>query len=912
MRASYVKRVKSGHVVTTEEAVKKVCFDAELPIAWEIAQSYFQRRAREQPNGVRYKNRRKKVITAFVRDRERYKGTKYNPQRTYMSLTTKFDPRLAAQGVQLSKSATQTLKSELADNYHKHLAEKTVPIVEKALEGKEPRLFCGWIDDYTRTWHNQHFSKVEDSVSYNYWTTCALKASPIEGARQPKHSNDKPLYEPLGYKYQTSMEILQVACPGRKSFMEDFLETTEVHLDGDLVDQENGVISLNNTRTRMRALHYDQASSADKHAAMKDSYLIDLLPQQYKSYLEFSRAVLRLISDPSVFKLVFAGHYLPLPLDWPAREFTEAVLLQGWPMENGEKKGTDRGPEFLGRLLHQCCKEDPEGNTLGNWDLWLKTCGIKKEDFMDDEDQFDKMAEKIAGLCARMLVPMTGPLHIFLNTVQDFGSHHRETLVAPLYKLWTGRNWPAKPKVRQLNCVLEVLWSGWVAIRGEALPLLNKFLEVHGSRFDVAYLIHSLEHLLPLTLMSYQFYLREGVTRTKDKNSDLKFFDAVKHICVNCCITQRKNYPSNLMGFLDLMRHWRETNHPMYEVYSRHMSFFNEDFGESGIHSFMRTLLLHQPENKKRREAFIRFAIRQRFYEHQKELDDFHNPLTDTPGKVKKLRDYDISQGRLVAAHFLNSMLNRCLKADEKDFPKRITDGNKHGHVTDHWTMPTITPTEKGKEPLTFAGYAVGAPGYALNPQMLGREQLDPENSKKDVCTNCGCGPSEQRPLKYRVCGHQVCDVCCDSEETPLSCLNCANPLIALMNAHGKHRQNWVLNKHLDPSKFKATKTKGPPKIIPQDVWQAGLSEHSVDAMIKKIVEANEVTYDGRINDDIREEDENDCFEIHGKEEDQGQDEEDQGTRGQQKLKLTSVENILASLSTLREGLRKHQEQESQ
>lgn len=295
-----------------------------------------QRRRGEKADSTQYQNRLKRQIVHFCLQREEYQCLKYCPLKVFFTLNVANSEVTRYMSGTACKKSERALKTKLADEYPARLAERTRSIHRRVMNG-EPILICLWADDYTRFWYNSQFVHASNSQDHAYWTPCAIKASLIEGshgpAKVPKDGTPQ-LYNPHGYSYKTSMEIMKTACPGRPSFMEDFIELMKRTYDSETIPglkvnkAMDKVSSVASVRKRARTLHYDQASSNDKHAAMDGVLLIDIMTQNYKSYPEFARAILRLISEPGVFALLDDGVFIPLPLDWPAREFTEAIFAR--------------------------------------------------------------------------------------------------------------------------------------------------------------------------------------------------------------------------------------------------------------------------------------------------------------------------------------------------------------------------------------------------------------------------------------------------------------------------------------------------------------------------------------------------------------------------------------------------------
>lgn len=157
-----------------------------------------------------------------------------------------------------------------------------------------------------------------------FWTTIAFRMKEVPGAQMPRYDPDKPPYNPAGFSDETIEEIMDAACPG----MDDgFLD----HLDGLLKQPANGGVgvgasqhkdgsplSKTSMRERTRNVNYGNAAEADNMARMKEgTCFVDCLQQNFKSYLEFCRALVRLCALPAAFSLLSAGFHLPCPEDWP-------------------------------------------------------------------------------------------------------------------------------------------------------------------------------------------------------------------------------------------------------------------------------------------------------------------------------------------------------------------------------------------------------------------------------------------------------------------------------------------------------------------------------------------------------------------------------------------------------------------
>ena len=65
-----------------------------------------------------------------------------------------------------------------------------------------------------------------------------------------------------------------------------------------------------------QVLHYAEATETQKLRNFDSGFLVDILQQPYKSYMEFARALLRVISEPAVYRKLKQGYLLPFPGDW--------------------------------------------------------------------------------------------------------------------------------------------------------------------------------------------------------------------------------------------------------------------------------------------------------------------------------------------------------------------------------------------------------------------------------------------------------------------------------------------------------------------------------------------------------------------------------------------------------------------
>jgi len=489
-------------------------------------------------------------------------------------------------GLASSKETNRRNVKARQGKYHQDLNARLLQIVQELIEaGGRGYLALGWDDDYTKIVFRRTIDAESRAKTEYFWTTIAFRMKAVPGAKMPRYDPTKPPFNVAGFSDETITEILDAACPGLD---DGYLD----HLDGLLKQPSNGGVGvaasehkdgspLSKTamRERTRDADHGNAAEADNMAKMKEgTYYVDSLQQNFKSYLEFCRALIRLVSLPAAFKLLDSGFYLPCPEDWPAREFQEAVILQGW----ATKEELRRGPLHLGKLLHAACFHDTTGPAAPElWDLWLQTSGLSGEEAMLK-----------LGNVARLVTVVTGPLHIYLNGCTDAYKFHENTFLRPFHRAWVGREWTDKPKVRTICAVLEVLYAGYVRIRPKVLEVLTALQAKEGNRADIAAFLHFFEEHVPLLICTCGYLLRENVKDgspgAKDKSA---YHFALKRLAVMSYVTQRKNYTGAFLQYLDDLRWWRLSGNELYDALYDYAGFFDESIGETGIHSYLRPRL---------------------------------------------------------------------------------------------------------------------------------------------------------------------------------------------------------------------------------------------------------------------------------------------------------------------------------
>jgi hypothetical protein len=724
--------------------------------------------------------------------------------------------------------------------YRKKVNAKVTGWCDKVKRGEKVNIQL-WTDDFTRLTILQRFVAAADRSRNNYWTTIAAKATELIDHHQPRHIFDAagnlvPHLNPNGFTASTIEDVLLSAGPGCESFFD--------YADRVLPAGHSGV-STEGSRQRIRIAHYSQADLGDKLRAMRGAQVLELAMHPFKSYGEFGRAMLVLISNPGLQELLEGGCIIFLVGDWPAATFQGCLARQGWNLGNA---APTRSESHAGRLLYQCCQDCTHSNLIGDHALWVKymeSIGLDPETQMEDGWQR-------AGSALRNIVTIIGPLHTMLNIVGDIGKHHRDTFIGRFYKCWVGVEMHATPKVRQVICCCEMLLSAWSEIRAHALPALESCAQLTGQRFDLTAFTFFFEHHLPLALLSYSIMLREAIddpgpgvrpanpapyggqpptwgipppqgplpqqsTASSPGMMEARaWVQALKHMCVLAHVRQRKNYTGALLDHLDKLNYWQRVNHPAYHLLYNHPEFYDEMWGETGIHSVMRCCDFHADGAFARDQALGIFARRNGLDPLTLAMQNAYQRETKT--KLKKLTERNIVEGKEVAIAFLNSIVQELLQAGKPGgcrLPQRFPKGVSTNFTYDLYECEALTGRGTPLRPaLRLKGYLVGAPGFALNPDDLGRDGSDPihATAMPNRCMQPGCSGLSNTAKWRHTCGHVLCDACLAHDK---HCLLCRGTLREAMQFKAGWVRDFNLRKVIQPSRILQTKLGAGPNAVP-------------------------------------------------------------------------------------------------
>jgi hypothetical protein len=153
--------------------------------------------------------------------------------------------------------------------------------------------------------------------------------------------------------------------------------------------------------------------------------------------------------------------------------------------------------------------------------------------------------------------------------------------------------------------------------------------------------------------------------------------------------------------------------------------------------------------------------------------------------QLKKLTERNIIEGKEVAIAFLSSMVQELLQAGTPNgcqLPQRFPKGVSTEFTYDLYVCEALTGRATAKTPaVRLKGYLVGAPGFALNPNDLGRDDSDPMHAPRGIrfgCMQPGCMDSSDTAKWRHSCGHVLCDDCIVRDK---HCLLCRGTLREMM-----------------------------------------------------------------------------------------------------------------------------------
>jgi hypothetical protein len=498
---------------------------------------------------------------------------------------------------------------------------------------------------------------------------------------------------------------------------------------------------------------YATALEAYKDRLMRNVLVMDILVQQFKSYLEFGRSILRQLVDKIIFEMLEAGYLLPSVGDFPKYARESMLLLQG---DGRHPEGTRGGPAYLGELLRAC-----------DATLWQR--------LVDLQGMADWEEEKIlyrVGSVAMGIVQEMGPLHIKINPCKDAGEFWRTVFLGPLFFKATGKQMQANMHLRQIIGLEEALLAAWLRLRVFIMPVLLGF----SARVDASAVLWFFECTLAVPTIAYDVIYKQAMPE--------KYVTALKYALLEAVVRQRHNYPPALFRKIDNYLYLLRSGHPLFNLLGTNCHTVDEAFGEGGVnallHRWVRTIWC---DVIARDTALRKFANRTDFGVREM-VDAFVTPPTiKCPVTGRPMEEMVV-----FAAELIVDVLCRIVQAAGPQLPYRVPKGNaRPNHDTDAWICWALTNDTTTK----LYSHEVASPAFALFP---GQSPDAPDGFQSlNGCNNSGCPGSRLTSSRTMLCGHAFCEDCCDLRDCPLCQRAFSTELRRMANVEKNTQQTRVI-----------------------------------------------------------------------------------------------------------------------
>jgi hypothetical protein len=598
-------------------------------------------------------------------------------------------------------------------------------------------------DDFTRHWYHKMYVKGSNFVTDNIWAILAVKLpssvpAPFVEPNKPVMRKEPRFFSPQS----TAVHIVNVV-KFSGSFM-DLVETID-HLLEDYV-QATGAM-----RRRVEQHEYAGASTAYKERMMQDVLLMDILPQPFKSYLDMARSILRQLASAPLFSHLEANYIVVSVGDWPKQHHERIFLLQG--DGRGDSISEYKGASYLGHLFY-----------IADPDLFLN---IMDRHAMENLD----CAKERIGKAAMNIHQELGPLHLKINPVKDFGMFWFEILLSPLHFSATNTKLKAKPHLRQITGLLEVLNAAWLKIRVAARPALLR----HAHRFDAGALLWALENTLPLCMILYDVVFKSGQSAL--------YFEGLCHLEVQMVLWQRHNYDRGLLYKLDSTAYLKKIGHNLHAFIGDKCHIVDESFLEGGVNARLAALT----RNMQVEEQARNIAKRDFYKRTDPSVANMNAQLAQDESHMCSFTGRKIDAMVLLGCQLLTSLVARIVNAAPSEYPQRVHKSTaRPTYNTDRFVCPTLSPNPE--KPLTANSHEIGNPGYALNysSRVVGPNKRinwvpNPDApdgfSHSNGCSMQYCiGGLQSTDLRQLMCGHRICEGCCSANSSD-TCAICSEKL---------------------------------------------------------------------------------------------------------------------------------------
>ena len=288
---------------------------------------------------------------------------------------------------------------------------RTVEAIAANMQRPGTNIIFIWDDDYFRKWYLQQSAGLDDSRTH-IWASIVIKTlnSPTSVVPVPTVDPQHGIMNPDGISPATIKTIIKWARPGFQSFRDWFEPRSGVAFSDYDASAGQHFLTTAEIVNKIQHLNYASTSNAEAMRRVEDSYVWNILPQNFKSYQEMLRCMLHELCNPDVYKATSNGRLVFSIGDHPK------VLLQFNLRMQGDTVGGKGDPRrtwaHLGDLLKAATEACADGNApeaRWMWAEWGGACGMTGGGAVEE-----------AGRCCVNLVPFgPGPLHAWINPMTD-------------------------------------------------------------------------------------------------------------------------------------------------------------------------------------------------------------------------------------------------------------------------------------------------------------------------------------------------------------------------------------------------------------------------------------------------------------------------------------------------------------
>ena len=348
------------------------------------------------------------------------------------------------------------------------------------------RCLAFWADDYVRNWNRAVYGSGEDHLFRLNFVPVAVKQGNLPPAR-PLSLNNDHFMDPNFLDIPNLFQVVTAEEPildfGVESILSKCLERF-ARLEHFLIDRESML-----TRGDSHKYSKGTQGAIDRHMGEGDVQLLNILNQQFKSYLEMLIAMMQPLQFRAVF-LYLTQFIMVSPLDHPAFRGFAMLILQG------DGRGNHPVGYYLGHLMFV---SDPAtfAKITINIPEYLQQQALLEmpptHSLYGSEDKIERTIycwKVNIGKAAMNFQFTIDPLHIFINACKDTARFWNDVFLGPLYQLITGSKYKEIMSMAEIEGLRDVLLAAWINVRPIVLPALQAIAH---SRFDVSAFIWHME-----------------------------------------------------------------------------------------------------------------------------------------------------------------------------------------------------------------------------------------------------------------------------------------------------------------------------------------------------------------------------------------------------------------------------------